>query len=272
MTVTFTAVLVRAAALPGPQLRHAAAAPLSMHVTGAPAHGCRLWELLLQKRDRSDASAAAEDRRCSNALASTSEAGGCAPPQQHAPCVSGQHDVDEAAAAALSSILGASPSVTRELLGRKLGEPPRSLETLPSLIPSEINLPEKVGAHCARQFAMTVTVCRLQLAFLGFLTSEVLACHIVPVTSAGCWPDSDITPLRPPPNTCVGWLVRCCLSSNVLITPAQHVKQAVLESATADSRVASAACIDVVQYGGVRLLPWAGFGDVGVLKHHGTQR
>ena len=104
---------------------------------------CRLWELLVRGPDASEARAAAEERRSSNAAASTSQAGG-APAERHASCDSGHHDVDGVTAAALSSILEADPSAARELLGKKLGEPPRSLETLPSLIPSEINLPEKV--------------------------------------------------------------------------------------------------------------------------------
>ena len=92
----------------------------------------------------SEARAAAEERRSSNAAASTSQAG-AAPAEQHAACDGGQHDGDGGiTAAALSSILEGNPSAARELLGKKLGEPPRSLETLPSLIPSEINLPEKV--------------------------------------------------------------------------------------------------------------------------------
>lgn len=109
---------------------------------------CRLWELLLRRPGDAEAGAAVEERRCSNAAASTIQAGGAAAEQQ-APCLGGQHAMDGGdAAAALSGILdNTSPSAARELLGRKLGEPPRSLETLPSLIPSEINLPEKVRAR-----------------------------------------------------------------------------------------------------------------------------
>ena len=102
---------------------------------------CRLWRQL-HPQHTAARSSVEEERRASNAAASTSEAGLAAGGSHASVSENRQHAVD-GAAEALSSILDTSSAAAADLLERRLS--PRShLETLPSLIPSEINLPEQV--------------------------------------------------------------------------------------------------------------------------------
>ena len=104
---------------------------------------CRLWRQL--HPEGTAAQSPEEERRGSNAAASTSEHGLVAGGQHASVSENRQHAVD-GAAEALSSILETSSTAAADMLERRLS-PRNHLETLPSLIPSEINLPEQVPSH-----------------------------------------------------------------------------------------------------------------------------